>query len=242
MDPANLDPATPPAAPKRRSFQRRSFLAWSSAGIVSALAFGFKFPELSISQAYAQRGAATAAVDLGSGDIGVLNYAYALEQLEAAYYTQVLATPYSGMNDYEKFVLTELRNHEVAHVEFFRKALGRNRIPDLQVNFSAVNFASRQSVLTTSRTFEDLGVSAYNGAGQLLRNPAYLTAAGRIVSVEARHAAIIRDLIVPLDDDAGFAGDDIIDANGLDVVRLPSQVLPLAAPFIATPVTARQLP
>ena len=28
-------------------------------------------------------------VDLGTGDIGILNYAYALEQLEAAFYTQV---------------------------------------------------------------------------------------------------------------------------------------------------------
>ena len=33
-------------------------------------------------------------VDLGTGDVGILNYAYALEQLEAAFYTQVIATPY----------------------------------------------------------------------------------------------------------------------------------------------------
>ena len=32
-------------------------------------------------------------VNFGSGDVGVLNYAYALEQLEAAFYTQVLSTP-----------------------------------------------------------------------------------------------------------------------------------------------------
>ena len=31
-------------------------------------------------------------VDLGSGDVGILNYAYALEQLEAAFYIQVIAT------------------------------------------------------------------------------------------------------------------------------------------------------
>lgn len=37
-------------------------------------------------------------VDLGSGDIGVLNYAYALEQLEAAFYTQVVASLYSGIS------------------------------------------------------------------------------------------------------------------------------------------------
>ncbi len=35
-------------------------------------------------------------VDLGTGDTGVLNYAYALEQLEAAFYTQVVASFYAG--------------------------------------------------------------------------------------------------------------------------------------------------
>src|SRR5215210_4983724 len=37
-------------------------------------------------------------VNLGSGDFGVLNYAYALEQLEAAFYTQVMTSPYSGIS------------------------------------------------------------------------------------------------------------------------------------------------
>src|SRR5687767_10538724 len=37
-------------------------------------------------------------IDLGSGDVGVLNYAYALEQLEAAFYTQVVASPFSGIS------------------------------------------------------------------------------------------------------------------------------------------------
>ena len=39
----------------------------------------------------------TEGVNLGSGDTGILNYAYALEQLEAAFYTQVIATPFSGI-------------------------------------------------------------------------------------------------------------------------------------------------
>lgn len=68
----------------------------------------------------------------------------------------------------------------------------------MEFNFSAVNFRSRESVLTTARTFEDTGVGAYNGAGQLLRDPNYLLAAGRIVSVEARHAATLRDLLAPV--------------------------------------------
>ncbi|MDQ3277622.1 MAG: ferritin-like domain-containing protein, partial [Bacteroidota bacterium] len=36
-------------------------------------------------------------INLGSGDIGVLNYAYALEQLEAAFYTQAVQSQFSGI-------------------------------------------------------------------------------------------------------------------------------------------------
>ena len=62
-------------------------------------------------------------VDLGSGDVGILNYAYALEQLEAAFYIQVVTTPYSGISALEMEYLTDIRNHEVAHREFFKTAI-----------------------------------------------------------------------------------------------------------------------
>jgi hypothetical protein len=215
---------------------RRSILKWAAAAGASALAFGVDVPGLKLNEAFAQ----AAAVDLGGGDVGVLNYAYALEQLEAAFYIQVLAQPYQGMSRYEHSILHDIRDHEIAHRSFLAKALGRNRIPNLTPNFSAVNFASRQSVLTTASTFEDLGVSAYNGGGQAIKNPAYVAAAGSIVSVEARHAAILRDLLSPLS--SSFAGYDVVDFSGLDVARAPSQVLMAAAPFIATPITANQLP
>src|SRR6478752_5066286 len=52
-------------------------------------------------------------VNLGSGDIGVLNYAYALEQLEAAFYTQVVKTPYEGITKSELANLKVIRDHEV---------------------------------------------------------------------------------------------------------------------------------
>ncbi len=215
---------------------RRSLLKFAAAAAASAVAFGVDVEALQLPSAFAQ----AAATDVGSGDFGVLNYAYALEQLEAAFYTQVLATPYRGMTAYESQVLTGLRDHEVAHRETFRLALNLFAIPDLQVNFSRVDFSSRASVLKTASTFEDLGVSAYNGAGALLSNALFLGLAGSIVSVEARHAALIRDLLRP--HSSYFAGSDIIDRNGLEVARLPSQVLPKAAPFIVTPISASRLP
>ena len=130
--------------------------------------------------------------DIGYNDIGVLNYAYALEQLESAFYMQALMTPYAGMNAYEKIQLTDIRDHEISHRELFKKALGSAAIPDLTPNFSSINFSSRDAVLGTARIFESVGISAYNGAGKLLKSADYLMLAGKIVSVEARHTSIIK--------------------------------------------------
>jgi len=214
----------------KHSPTRRTLLKWGvgTTGVAVAGAF---LPNFGISAALG--------ADLGSGDIGVLNYAYALEQLEAAFYTQVVANPFSDMRPNDMTILTQLRDHEVAHREFLRDALGNRRIPDLEVDFGGINFRSRRSVLNTARTFEDLGVSAYNGAGQLLKNVDYLAAAGSIVSVEARHASAIRDLIRPLS--ASAVGQGVV-SNGLDPALLPSSVLKQAGPFIKTEVSAQALP
>jgi len=185
-----------------------------------------------------------AAVTLNfSNNFGVLNYAYALEQLEAAFYTQVVASSSFSTTFSEpvRRVLVDLRDHEIAHREFLRRAiqaLGGTPIPGLTPNFTSIDFASRDSVLTTARTFEDLGVAAYNGAGPLLSNDdagrTLLTVAGKIVSVEARHAAAIRDILSPRT--SAFAPASFDDALP------PGQVLNAAAPFIRNRITATNVP
>lgn len=177
-------------------------------------------------------------INLGSGDIGILNYAYALEQLEAAFYTQVVATPYSGITAAETSLLTDIRDHEIAHREFFKNAIGTSAIPGLEVDFSSIDFTSRDSVLGTAKAFEDLGVSAYNGAGKLIVSADYLVLAGKIVSVEARHAACIRDLI----SNGSFADSTIIDSNGLDRSLMPSEVLAIASKYLKSKLNANNLP
>ncbi|WP_460471462.1 ferritin-like domain-containing protein [Emticicia fontis] len=183
---------------------------------------------------------ATGSVDLGSGDVGILNYAYALEQLEAAFYTQVVATPYSGMTADEKALLTDIRDHEIIHRDFFKAALGTNAIPGLEVNFSSIDFTKRDSVLGAAKLFEDTGVAAYNGAGNLIKDGGYLLLAGKIVSVEARHAAAIRDILSP--NSASFSGDDIVNANGLDFAKKPAEILAAVKPYVKTTITASNLP
>jgi len=181
-------------------------------------------------------------VNLGSGDVGILNYAYALEQLEAAFYTQVVLTPYSGISALETEYLRDIRDHEIAHREFFKAAIAGVGTPiqDLEVDFSSITFTSRTSVLDTAKAFEDLGVSAYNGAGKLLTSAVYLGLAGKIVSVEARHAAIIRDLITP--GGTAFADSEVVKDMGLDVARTPPEVLEIARKFLKTKINANNLP
>lgn len=179
----------------------------------------------------------TNGVVLGSGDIGILNYAYALEQLEAAFYTKVIDSQYSGISSIEVSLITDVRDHEIAHREFFKNALGDKAIGQLEFDFSSINFGSRDSVLTTAKAFEDLGVSAYNGAGRLIESPTYLTLAGKIVSVEARHAAFFRDLI-----SFGSFSDEVVNAQGLDTSRKPAEVLAIADPYIITEINADDLP
>lgn len=175
-------------------------------------------------------------VSLGTGDVAVLNYAFALEQLEAAFYTQVVLTPYTSIADTELSLLTDIRNHEIAHREFFRKALGSNAIGNLEVNFSSIDFTSRDKVLATAKAFEDLGVAAYNGAGKYIKTPDYLVLAGKIVSVEARHAAFIRDLI------SAGTFSDTADGDGLDQQLTPANVFAAAGVYIKTKINTNTLP
>ncbi|MEH6406848.1 MAG: ferritin-like domain-containing protein [Leeuwenhoekiella sp.] len=192
-----------------------------------------------------------ATFDLGAGDLGVLNYAYALEQLEAAFYTNVLDGSYwAGAEAKEKKILEDLYNHEINHREFFKAALSANFSADvvlpstLEFNFADIDFNDRDSVLSTAQLLEDTGVSAYNGAGKLIETVDYLVIAGKIVSIEARHAAAIRSIRgAETDDYAYFAGDDVITAStGLDAALDPSKVIAAAGGFFVTPFTANMLP
>ncbi|QCR25224.1 Tat (twin-arginine translocation) pathway signal sequence containing protein [Pontibacter sp. SGAir0037] len=175
-------------------------------------------------------------VDLGSGDTGILNYAYALEQLEAAFYTEVVARSLGLFSQTEQQIMQDLKGHETIHRDFLKAALGSDAIADLEVNFSTINFSDKNAVLATAKTFEDLGVAAYNGAGKLLNNAGFLTLAGKIVSVEARHAAVIRDLT------SNGTFSDSADNMGFDPALAPDAVLQAAGPFIKTKISANNLP
>lgn len=225
---------------KRRSFIKYSGLSLAATAVVFAGCEDFSVSK----QGNNANGRVNedGSIDLGSGDIGILNYAYALEQLESAFYKMAVehANFSSIYSEEEKMLLRDLAEDEIIHREFYKTALGDNAIPGLTPDFSSIDFGSRDAVLMTGKVFEDLGVAAYNGAGRLLQDVNLLLVAGKIVSVEARHASAVRDLLNPLSMD--FAGDDVVNQMGLDGAMMPMEVLPMVQPYIKEKLNGSNLP
>jgi hypothetical protein len=215
------------------NMHRRSFLRYAGAGIAGV---GLMAAASSCHKDHNVTPSGT--IDVGSGDVGILNYAYALEQLEAAFYTQVIASPYSGISVSEMTNLTAVRDHEVCHRNFFKAALGTSAIVGLTPDFSAIDFTSKSSVLTYAKAFEDLGVTAYDGVAYMIQNVAYLAIAGSIVSVEARHAAYISNLITF---GSFAAADQVSTTTGLNISNTPATVLATANTFLKTKISATKL-
>ena len=175
---------------------------------------------------------------VGSGDTGLLNYFYILEQIEAEFYTQAVATPYYGMDSSEELLLTDVRDHEIAHRDFLQNLLGKSAISTIKPNFSSVTFSDRTSVLTHAAIIEDLVVAAINGAAQLFLNTDYVLALAKMLSVEARHSAYFRDIL----NYNSFADSTVISSSGLDQSMTPNAVLAVAETYSQTTFDTRQLP
>jgi hypothetical protein len=140
----------------------------------------------------------------GGGDVDILNFALTLEYLESAFYNQGLQK--AGLSGDAKSLAGEIRDNEVEHVAALTKtikSLGGMPVKAPAVDFGNA-FANQKSFLKLAQTFEDTGVSAYNGAGPSIESPEVLAAAGSIVQVEARHAAAIRSLNGNPITDGGF--------------------------------------
>lgn len=183
--------------------------------------------------------------DCGGGDLGLLTYAYALEQLEADFYTRVITAGGFGStwSSTEQTAITEIYRHEVVHRDYFRTLLNgllpdahTQLLPNLQFHWAGTDFSNRSAVLAMARTLEYTGVAAYNGVGPFIEDATLLNAAGKIVSVEGRHASLIRSM---LGDDADAFGSDIHDP-----ALPPSEILTAVSALnvIQTDFTAQYLP
>jgi hypothetical protein len=125
----------------------------------------------------------------GKGDVGILNYALTLEYLEAAFYNGATAANLALTPQAAAFLKTVTAD-ENAHVAFLKKALGSKAAKQPKFNFAGANTGT-DAFMKTAAVLENTGVHAYLGQVLNIKNPAYVAAAGSILTIEARHASVI---------------------------------------------------
>ena len=124
-------------------------------------------------------------------DAAILNFALLLEYLEAEFYTRAER---SGALSGETLRFARVVGaHERTHVAYLKKALGSKARSKPTFDFKGTT-DNQAKFQATAIVLEDTGVAAYNGQGPNLTKKT-LGAAAQIVSVEARHAAWIRDIV-----------------------------------------------
>jgi len=136
--------------------------------------------------------------------IDTLNFALTLEYLESNFYIKAVASGIIPSGD-ALTALTVIRDHENEHVTFLSTAISAAGGTPVAFKASDFDFTAKGTfptvfsdygvLLAVAQTFEDTGVRAYKGqAGNLISNNDYLQAALQIHSVEARHAAHLREM------------------------------------------------
>jgi len=155
------------------------------------------------------------------GDVDILNFALTLEFLEEAFYKQ--AVKEVKLSKDVKPIAEQILDDESKHVDFLKEAIsgaGAEPTKAPKVDFGNA-FKSEKSFLKLAQTFEDTGVSAYNGAAPQIQDKKILGAAGTIVQIEGRHAALIRFL----------RGEDITP-SAFDKPLEMEEVLEAVKPFV----------
>lgn len=174
-------------------------------------------------------------------NIKVLNFALALETLEAELYRQALArltgggadnfgNNIAGLNvgssEMDAAFTREFGAVEADHRDFYTRVLGGNYVLNLGLKFDfKINTLDRAGVTALLYAAELTGVSAYLGAVTQFADKTFLNAAAAILGTEARHtaalAAVQNALFSKRIETAPLANEN----GGRDVPLMPDQVL-----------------
>jgi hypothetical protein len=123
-------------------------------------------------------------------DLQVLNVLLLLEYVQAAFYREANARG-ALKGEVQEFAET-VGGHEDEHVAFIKGVLGAKARAKPRTAFGRAT-RNQRAFVAAAIALEDLAVTAYNGQATNVTRKT-LAPAATIVSVEARHAAWIRDI------------------------------------------------
>src|ERR1700693_5116813 len=194
LDEVDVDGAVREAAEEVSGDTRLGFL--KKAGLAGgAMVGGGAIVSVLAPSAMAASGFGRPPAKFGKGDVGILNYALTLEYLEAAFYNGATAANLPLTPQAAAF-LKVVTADENAHVKFLKKALGSKAAKEPTFNFKGTN-TNAEMFMKTAQVLENTGVHAYLGQVLNIKTPAYVAAAGSILTIEARHASVIGLLNAP---------------------------------------------
>jgi hypothetical protein len=204
---------------------RRDFLVRSLAGGALALPF---IAQLACTDNVTDP-TEQAVLDL-STDAGVMNYFYAITQLQSDFWTRVSANRFPGITTVENSAFAAIGSHATSQRNWLSAFQTSGRISDV-ILFSfadTVDFSSRASTMSAALAIEDGASQAYTGGVGYLKSDANILLAAKLASIAARHSATLRDLNDLAAGGASrtsFGGDDIVGSTGLEIVKTPSEVV-----------------
>jgi hypothetical protein len=167
-------------------------------------------------------------------DKQVLNYLFFIKQLEYAFYDKVVTTFPADMLPAEQAHFRDLREHELVHRQVLANVLDSAALTALPFDFTSVSFTSRAGVLAAAKNLEDTAAAAFLGVLRRLKAFGTFSLAAKMSSVEARHAAFIRDLLLPGSFNGDALNDKVVDANGQALALPPAEVAVILKPFLPT--------
>ena len=227
---------TPQAALPRRTFLR---VAGASAATVGLVLAGCTKPDpVPVSASILSFGSET------TPDKQILNYLFFIKQLEFAFYDKVVKAFPADMSPAEQASFLDLRDHELVHRQVMGDLLGTDGLSALPLDFTSVSLTTRAGVLAAAKKIEDTASGAFLGILLRVKNTTLFMLLAKMSSVEARHAALISDLLLP----GSFAAPDVVVAKpaalaGQAVALSPVQVATVLGPFVpALTINTTSLP
>lgn len=165
----------------------------------------------------------------GYDDVTIGNFALTLEHLENAFYAQGMqmftqadfdAAGYTPAR--LRFNINQIGVDEATHVTALQTLLGDAAVPPCSYDFGLTDV---KSFVKTAGILEGVGITAYLGAARFIDSGDILTAAGSILTIEARHSAYLRDSQKPPQAPTPYP---------FDVPLTVQQVYTLASAFITS--------
>jgi hypothetical protein len=131
------------------------------------------------------------AATLPAADIAILNFALGLEYLLSSFYGE--AQQKGDLGTQTRRYAQVAGQQEAAHVRLLKQLLGTNAIAEPKFDFKDLTTV-QEKFRATADSLEQTAVHAYLGQLGSLKSKDAFTLASRILPVEARHAAWIRDI------------------------------------------------